>query len=95
MAKPTTGCSKRVYAGTFKGHPCTKPATVEREGKAYCTVHDPERKAKLRREREDAAERDRRARIAGAEDQIVGARIRRTNPKLYESLLNNIEAIEL
>ena len=51
-------CSKIVYGSerfaSFNGHNCAKKATVERGGKSYCTIHDPERialKDKERRER--------------------------------------------
>ena len=50
-----TQCSERIYGGyTVTGYPCSKPATVERNGKHWCTIHDPERvkqKAKERNER--------------------------------------------
>lgn len=41
-------CSQLVYTpgGSFRGHACSKPAKVTRDGKPYCTVHDPERVAK-------------------------------------------------
>ena len=39
-------CSERVYRGReVSGWMCSKPAKVERGGKWYCTVHDPERVA--------------------------------------------------
>ena len=51
-------CSKIVYGSerfaSFNGHNCAKKATVERGGKSYCTIHDPEKialKDKERRER--------------------------------------------
>jgi len=28
--------------GNFHLHPCTKPAKVKRDGKLYCTIHDPD-----------------------------------------------------
>lgn len=37
-------CCKRVYSGgraDFAGHQCTRNAKVEREGKHYCSLHDP------------------------------------------------------
>lgn len=36
-------CATRVYAGSFSGHPCSKPGKVERGGKWYCGTHDPVR----------------------------------------------------
>src|SRR5688572_30840404 len=37
-------CSARVFPkhGPFRGKPCSKPVAVERDGKPYCKVHDPE-----------------------------------------------------
>jgi ferric-dicitrate binding protein FerR (iron transport regulator) len=39
-------CSETVYPrdryGSFHGYPCTKKVTVERDGKPYCSIHDPE-----------------------------------------------------
>ncbi len=37
-------CSARCYDPTGFGHyyPCTRKAVVERDGKPYCKVHDPE-----------------------------------------------------
>lgn len=35
----STQCAKRVYAGTFTGRHCSRPAMP---GKAYCRQHDPE-----------------------------------------------------
>ena len=38
-------CSERVSdAYSWHNHPCTKPVKVERDGKPYCTIHDPEHK---------------------------------------------------
>ena len=40
-------CCVTVYPneqwGIFHGHQCTRKATVERDGKHYCTIHDPVR----------------------------------------------------
>lgn len=46
-------CCKRIYGGGrgYRGSPCSKRATVKREGNWYCTVHDPVRAASLREER--------------------------------------------
>lgn len=39
-------CSVKVYPresfGAFHGYSCTKKVKVEREGKSYCSIHDPE-----------------------------------------------------
>lgn len=36
-------CCQRVYAGSFSGYPCRKPAKVEHDGRHYCGTHDPVR----------------------------------------------------
>lgn len=41
MSAKTNQCCKRVYAGSFSGHMCTKPAKHEHEGRLYCSVHYP------------------------------------------------------
>jgi hypothetical protein len=47
-------CSATVYPndrwGSFHGYRCNKKAVVERDGKFYCKVHDPEYKAKKQAE---------------------------------------------
>lgn len=46
MAVNKKQCSERVAPpgqwGSFQQHQCNKKAVVEREGKAYCKIHDPE-----------------------------------------------------
>ncbi len=60
-------CSKTIYTGErwdFTGHPCSRTATVERDGTQYCTQHDPQREVARRETRqqqwnaEEAAQRD-------------------------------------
>lgn len=34
-------CSQRVFDRTF-GYQCQKKAVIERDGKPYCKIHDPE-----------------------------------------------------
>lgn len=61
----TPVCSERVLASEgWRRHPCSKPVRVERDGKPYCTVHDPER-----RKRQDASKCWHRiyGRLCGAE----------------------------
>lgn len=61
-----------------KWNPCSRNAKVERDGKPYCTQHDPERIARLRKERMDAAsarwERQDRA-MAVREAQLLAANL--------------------
>ncbi len=39
-------CSEKVSSegswGSFHQHKCQRPATIERDGKWYCKIHDPE-----------------------------------------------------
>lgn len=58
-----TQCSKRIYSGQrwdIMGHPCSRKAVVERDGKAYCRQHDPEVE-RLRRAKQEAEYQARRA----------------------------------
>lgn len=49
MNHPVKACSVRVYSNRgYDNYPCSKPATVQRDGKWYCTIHDPERLAAKR-----------------------------------------------
>ena len=41
-------CSQTVWRDDWHKTRCSRKATVEREGKLYCTQHDPERKAQLK-----------------------------------------------
>jgi hypothetical protein len=42
MTKNLGQCSVKVYGDWLVTPNCQKPATVERDGKLYCTIHDPE-----------------------------------------------------
>ena len=62
----TSQCHKIVYDRFgWRGHQCARPATVERNGRWWCTSHDPEAvatKQQKQREKYDAR-RQRRDRI--------------------------------
>lgn len=47
-------CSEYVYRPRVTSSTCSNRATVERNGKLYCTVHDPDRVAAKRAERQAA-----------------------------------------
>lgn len=51
-------CSARVYPntrwGAFHGHQCEKMGVVQRDGKWYCKVHDPEYKKQKAEKRTEA-----------------------------------------
>ena len=73
-----TQCSVKVYPadqwGAFHPHQCLKKATVEREGKHYCTIHDPEyvkEESKKRRAKWD--EQIRQARLFAAAPDLLKA----------------------
>jgi hypothetical protein len=61
-------CSERVCGsgswGAFHMHQCSKKATIERNGKKFCTIHDPEREKAIRAKKQaeyDAASKARQA----------------------------------
>ncbi|KKL82751.1 hypothetical protein LCGC14_1981640 [marine sediment metagenome] len=57
----STQCSKHVFSESGFNYPCQKKVTVERGGKPYCTIHDPEYvKAKDEARRKKWAEEDAR-----------------------------------
>ncbi len=54
------GCSAKVWEDSRwpSSHQCSRKAVVEREGKRYCKVHDPEYIAAKRKEHTERWERD-------------------------------------
>lgn len=52
----TKRCCKTVYPneryGSFHGHQCSNKGVIERNGKLYCTIHDPVRVDKQDKERQ-------------------------------------------
>ena len=47
-------CEERVWgSGSYKSHQCYRDAKVERDGKHYCTIHDPVRIEEKRKAKED------------------------------------------
>ncbi len=49
MSETKLKCSEHVMSVSGgRSQPCSKPVTVERDGKPYCTIHDPERVAARR-----------------------------------------------
>ena len=79
MTENKKQCSVRVHErGDWigRGYPCPKPAKVERDGKWFCTIKDPEYiKAKRAKERAEAdkegAERHERDALAFAGRKAV------------------------
>lgn len=61
---PTKMCSEKVHhrTGSFgfgRMYPCKRAATVERDGQAFCTQHDPVRVAEAAEAQREQWERDR------------------------------------
>ena len=54
-------CSKRVYWDAWHSHPCANRGKVERDGKPYCSRHDPETVSARRAARNDKYEARRAA----------------------------------
>lgn len=101
MSAPTNArCSERVYGHGhgFSGSPCSKTPKVERDGKWYCTTHDPEavraRRAKLQEKWDrEAAIRSAGYRIVKCERAVLDAVLAGTDltaPR--QALLNAIAA---
>jgi len=42
---PGQRCCERVYSSSYPGHTCGNPAKMEHEGKPYCGIHDPVKRA--------------------------------------------------
>ena len=96
-------CSARILdSGGWHHYQCQKKATVERDGKLYCTIHDPEY-IKAKREKQEAeweAERIRKnaqwarqkALVAATEGltteelQALTPSLCRAAPAMYEAL---------
>lgn len=88
-------CSNQVYhaKGSFRGHPCSNPGKVEREGDWYCGTHDPVRVEEKRQKRErqwsdDNQARDERIRA----DEIRQAEIER-KAENHDSLHSALKAL--
>lgn len=81
-------CSERIFRGVGWGmRNCSRPPTVIRDGKPYCTQHDPERVARLRAKQAEEWARKHR--------QEVALRLLEGNaPRLLEALTRLCEAVE-
>lgn len=71
-------CSKTIYGGgrSFHGSPCSKKATVERDGDWWCSVHDPvkvtdRREASYEKWQAESAKNTARAKIANAAQNML------------------------
>lgn len=79
---PTTTCCASVRAGTdgwrTRYKPCSRKASVEREGKWYCGQHDPQAVADRKKTNEsqwetEYQERQARYRLEGAAPDLLAA----------------------
>ena len=89
-------CSETVRGGDWGGRtPCSRKATVEREGAGYCKQHDPVRRKELRDEKEKkwraerAPYRERVARRAACFEALEGW----ADPSAAGELLDEITKI--
>ena len=79
-------CESKVLDGLVL-YSCQHAATVKRNGKSYCTIHDPQRKEKQRAAWDAAFERHNKALdlVYQLEDEVV-QRGRKEFPDLYARL---------
>ena len=71
MATERHWCPKTVGDNTMRGHPCGRPARVERAGKWWCAQHDPEAVKARQVARDRAWDEQRAAARAEAERQFA------------------------
>lgn len=98
MAEMIHTCEARISTGTNMFHRSVNRrkhgvrASILRNGKWYCKTHDPELKAERERERELLLDKRSFSLSQQWDDMVVGAHIRKTNPKRYSEILNAIKA---
>lgn len=51
-------CQKIIWEGRGRNHQCQNKASIQHDGKHYCTIHDPVRVAQQRKERDEKEDRD-------------------------------------
>src|SRR4051812_38270025 len=88
-------CTAKVQARDrwemFRPRTCSRKATVSRDGKSFCELHDPvalARRAALR-DAEYAKQREEMTRAH--QDRIVGESIRVNDPDRYVAILNDLQ----
>lgn len=86
-----TCCALVWSAGAWRSYPCQKPAKVERDGKHYCGIHDPVRRAEKQavRDAEFSAriESKRQARMTADAERAETKRRADAYPALLEALV--------
>ena len=96
-------CSVMVSNNTgFYSHPCYESATVERNGKWYCTIHDPEYIKAKDAEQMAIYDKDFEQRMAQIEAWAQCLLINPDNPRavaesigdMYEALKNLVQRID-
>ena len=85
-------CSERVSPndkwGAFHSHPCSIKAVVERDGKPYCKIHDPEYVKAKREISQQKYEKEMNYRMA---ERIAGGACHKINPDNPLSVAQSIE----
>ena len=71
-------CSGRIWE-RYRDYPCTRPAKVERGGRWYCGMHDPERPDKLAKAAKTQARYDTEV-LRGKTDRAGGNLLRELSP---------------
>jgi uncharacterized Zn finger protein (UPF0148 family) len=93
-------CSVMIHKadGTWAGgyYQCKRAATVERNGKPYCSTHDPEAKAAKQAERDSKMREEWYAnfkhRIERKAAEEVYAMMKQTNPEYVREVLKRVVA---
>lgn len=102
MAVSKPRCAAEVAGlGGFHWHPCKNPGKIEHDGKSWCGVHDPIKKAGHARERREKwdrafAHRMERHKAADAYPTVLAERdrLREQNKALVEALEENAQTLE-
>ena len=56
-------CCKHIFTGErwdFSGHQCSRKGIIEKDGKLYCKIHDPEAEQKRRKEQQEKWDAERK-----------------------------------
>ncbi len=77
------GCQEWIY-GDYRGHQCNRKITCTRDGKNYCTIHDPQYIKEKHRKQEE--ERGRERAIKQKQNALFAARLAATSGLTMEEL---------
>lgn len=84
------GCSKHISRGWFRSMPCSRKAKVQRDGKGYCTQHDPVAIAQRRKERDERFNKEWAAKDKQNRYQTAAIRACREAGLSVEALESNV-----